>query len=454
MLCAGTLLGSLTSSGNPGFPKSDPCGYPDSSHIPQSGFSFNRNEAIRAVSPSSGQVLSSPFGGSIKVWYSDRHALLLGIREVVVKDHRYRFVRDYPISEMTSNPGSAEGLRFGSTGTSGDQAGIDDRSLPFMPMLFITDITFDAGNRSGDWQQGGSGFLPQKIFGTWKAAVKKVEYAPRDVRTDFQCDEDPRRNGWNLGAGSDAPPIGTADKGFGTEIVWLTDNLGLMPGHTYRLQFIFHTGEQNNSGTNEGEGCTTLVVGGCEGTCTIDPASSFILPGDSVMLTSTPTSGIPPYQFLWSTGDTTQSITVRSPGTFTVTVIDAAHCLTVTCQGVVGVIPGRAAKASEASERGRPIPPEYSLLQNYPNPFNPTTTFRIGIPERSSVRVRIFNSLGQEVAVAIDEQLEAGYHSVEWSPQNDHGVPLTSGIYLYRLEARSLISGKEFHSVKSMIYMK
>jgi hypothetical protein len=73
-------------------------------------------------------------------------------------------------------------------------------------------------------------------------------------------------------------------------------------------------------------------------------------------------------------------------------------------------------------------PFQLTLEQNYPNPFNPTTTIRFGLPVAANVSLTIFNPLGQEVAQLVNGQLDAGYHSVEFSAEG-----LASGVYFYRI---------------------
>lgn len=72
----------------------------------------------------------------------------------------------------------------------------------------------------------------------------------------------------------------------------------------------------------------------------------------------------------------------------------------------------------------------YSLEQNYPNPFNPTTKIGYVLKDKSNAKVAIMNAIGQEVAVLINEEQEAGYHQLDFNASN-----LPSGIYFYKLEA-------------------
>ncbi len=89
------------------------------------------------------------------------------------------------------------------------------------------------------------------------------------------------------------------------------------------------------------------------------------------------------------------------------------------------------------------IPSEYSLGQNYPNPFNPVTTITFSIPKEGLVTLKIYNTIGEEVAVALNEEREAGYHQVEFN-----AASLPSGVYFYRLQAG------DFLETKKMILMK
>ncbi|HEY6191656.1 MAG TPA: T9SS type A sorting domain-containing protein [Bacteroidota bacterium] len=101
-----------------------------------------------------------------------------------------------------------------------------------------------------------------------------------------------------------------------------------------------------------------------------------------------------------------------------------------------------------------PVPEGYALHPNYPNPFNPTTQIRFDLPEVSTVRLSVFNILGQEVATLVSGTMAAGFQSVEWNTSNLQGSALPSGVYIYRLQAAGLSSGREFHQVMKMMLMK
>lgn len=86
---------------------------------------------------------------------------------------------------------------------------------------------------------------------------------------------------------------------------------------------------------------------------------------------------------------------------------------------------------------GSPI--SFSLSQNYPNPFNPSTTIRYGLPARSQVALAVFNPLGQQVAILVNESQDAGHHYVRFD-----GTGLASGVYFYQLKAGTYNGTKRF----------
>jgi hypothetical protein len=100
------------------------------------------------------------------------------------------------------------------------------------------------------------------------------------------------------------------------------------------------------------------------------------------------------------------------------------------------------------------IPAEFTLSQNYPNPFNPATTVRYTLPTASAVTLTVFNMLGQKVATLADEVQGAGTFEAVWDGRNTAGSPVSSGVYLLRIEARPADGGASFSNVRKMVLMK
>ena len=84
------------------------------------------------------------------------------------------------------------------------------------------------------------------------------------------------------------------------------------------------------------------------------------------------------------------------------------------------------------SSKSDVVPGNYTLFQNYPNPFNQTTKIRFYLPKAAKVRLVIYNLAGQQVAVLINEQMQAGYQSINFDASG-----LASGVYIYALQIGS-----------------
>ena len=99
------------------------------------------------------------------------------------------------------------------------------------------------------------------------------------------------------------------------------------------------------------------------------------------------------------------------------------------------------------------IPTEFVINQNYPNPFNPSTKITWQSPVSGYHVLKVFDILGREVKILVDEQKEVGYHSIEFDASD-----LPSGIYFYRLLVLVLQSqdGKtdSFVETKKMILLR
>ncbi len=89
------------------------------------------------------------------------------------------------------------------------------------------------------------------------------------------------------------------------------------------------------------------------------------------------------------------------------------------------------------------VPQSLELSQNYPNPFNPSTRIDFALPEASQVTLSVYNMLGQQVATLEDGFLSAGQHSISFDASD-----LSSGIYLYRLQAGDQVMTRTLTLVK------
>ena len=89
------------------------------------------------------------------------------------------------------------------------------------------------------------------------------------------------------------------------------------------------------------------------------------------------------------------------------------------------------------------VPKDFSLFQNYPNPFNPTTSIRFGIANESFVKLAVYDMLGREIEILVNENLSPATYEVKWNADK-----FSSGIYFYRIQA------DDYNDVKKMSVIK
>ena len=169
----------------------------------------------------------------IQAYYSDEHALTLGCATAAT-----------PVSPLPGSPGAVYYPELG------DPACNDPAGRPIRPSLFITDITADPKCTAGDQQAGGVAYDPVAVFGTWK---------------NNGVSSDPAANMWTLGAGADPVPTTVSankqcnQQDYGAEVRY---EAGLIAGHSYRLQIMFHDGDKS---ADSGEACAVFCAG--SGSC-------------------------------------------------------------------------------------------------------------------------------------------------------------------------------------------
>ncbi len=94
------------------------------------------------------------------------------------------------------------------------------------------------------------------------------------------------------------------------------------------------------------------------------------------------------------------------------------------------------------------LPSDFKMSQNYPNPFNPTTTIEFNLPTKSNVAIRVYNLLGQEVKLLVDQEFSAGNYKVTWDGTASDGVQAATGMYFYRLETDHFVETKKMLLLK------
>ena len=115
-----------------------------------------------------------------------------------------------------------------------------------------------------------------------------------------------------------------------------------------------------------------------------------------------------------------------------------------------GIFTGRlGAPLTAVEETGSAgTPDSYSLNDAYPNPFNPETSIDFAVPADVYVKLDVYNTVGQQVASLVDDELTAGSYKTTWDARDDTGKQVSSGVYFYRMQAG------DFTDTRSMTLLK
>jgi hypothetical protein len=109
----------------------------------------------------------------------------------------------------------------------------------------------------------------------------------------------------------------------------------------------------------------------------------------------------------------------------------------------------------DPTEESTLIPTGFVLEQNFPNPFNPTTRISYGVPVNSHVTLGIYSVTGQLVRRMYDGEAMAGRHAVVWDGRNDRGIPVSTGVYFYRMQATPRSGGGNgFLETRKLLLLK
>ncbi|MFQ6605437.1 MAG: FlgD immunoglobulin-like domain containing protein [Fidelibacterota bacterium] len=119
------------------------------------------------------------------------------------------------------------------------------------------------------------------------------------------------------------------------------------------------------------------------------------------------------------------------------------------------VITGPTSQVKQAAEDLlSTLPQSYALAQNYPNPFNGQTQIHYTLEKPSDVKIIIYNIRGQAIQTLIQKRQDFGDYQVAWDGTNTRHVPVSSGMYFYRITARSLTDGHHFNQTKKMVFIQ
>ena len=94
------------------------------------------------------------------------------------------------------------------------------------------------------------------------------------------------------------------------------------------------------------------------------------------------------------------------------------------------------------------VPENFELYQNFPNPFNPEIEISFQVPKSGNIVINIYNVLGEKICTLVNSQYDPGYHSLVWDGKDKFGAAVTSGIYLYKLQADNFSQTKKMNLLR------
>jgi hypothetical protein len=172
---------------------------------------------------------------------------------------------NYPVTPTPGRPHLHRSSGGRTMASDGDQSGNDvapGGGRPLWPTLFLTDLTVNGPNsRKGDWQQGGTGIRRRACAARGRRrCARSTRPSPAEGHGDAGSATRRRTTGrWATAATRRRRASAVlANEGYGAECVWKVSELKLVQGHSYRAQFIVHDGDQNKTGGDCGEACTTV----------------------------------------------------------------------------------------------------------------------------------------------------------------------------------------------------
>jgi hypothetical protein len=100
------------------------------------------------------------------------------------------------------------------------------------------------------------------------------------------------------------------------------------------------------------------------------------------------------------------------------------------------------------AEEPKAIPEGYALSQNYPNPFNPTTNFSYSVPNKTYVKMAVYDIFGREIKTLLNESKDAGTYNITWNGKDNNNKQVSTGVYFYKLQA------SDFQKTMKMMLVK
>ncbi|MCU0411219.1 MAG: glycosyl hydrolase family 18 protein, partial [Bacteroidetes bacterium] len=307
---------------------------------------------------------------------------------------------------------------------------------------------------TGMWALGYDGTEPE-LWRLLKAKFAEPVIAGRSVFDDFEAsvgrfDRSPTYSGSTTGIATSSYAVFTNDvakSGLGALLVSLVDNASSTSDWNVRLL--------SASGNAAGNVAVTMPgrIGFWLKTATASPSSELgIAVDDGATLLRSPRLSVINdgewHFYEWDLEETGWKVFTTGVDTVVVgptVTLDAVmfYALNGSSAWTSFVDEVGYAPTTEVGKEVASVPAEFELENNWPNPFNPTTHFGVRIADYGWVKLSVFDQLGREIAVLVNEELSPGRHTVSWDASGR-----TSGVYYCRM----MLNGKS--QVRKIVLMK
>ena len=304
-------------------------------------------------------------------------------------------------------------------------------------------ITEEDPDSGGDGDQPGSISLssnPPKVGEILTATLTDSDGNLRDVIWGFDDVSPAEQSQTAQARAASSPPPSSHSTSFLVQLDWL--------GHPIRVLVFYTDGHGPNKSAETQSAPVQANVPGAPGnpSATLASATSMQLSWTAAAANG---SAITDYQYQYRKSGTSSWSGWTGVGVVTSTTVsnlESGASYDFEVRAVNGIGAGPAASTSspaQAQSQAKPVSPAalpISLTaQAVPNPFNPTTTLHLELPDGGLVRLTIYNIVGQRVHTLVDRTLAADYHTVLWDGRDETGQPVSSGVYLYRVQTQEQV---------------
>ena len=342
-----------------------------------------------------------------------------------------------------SGSGTSATLYFTTTPTAASYAvtiTVTDDSGPSLTKS--TTITIQDDDNGGGGDQPGSISLssnPPKVGEILTVTLTDPDGDLQDVIWGFDDVSPADQSQTAQARAASTPPPSSHSTSFLVQLDWL--------GNPIRVLVFYTDGHGPNKSAGTQSAPVQANVPGAPGnpSATAASATSMQLSWTAAAANG---SAITDYQYQYRESDASSWSGWTGVGAVTSTTVsglDSDSSYDFEVRAVNGEGPGPLASANGRTAAAKPVSPAAKPVsltaQSAPNPFNPTTTLHLGLPDGGRVVLTLYNMAGQPVRRLLNGELAAGYHTVLWDGRDATGYPVSSGVYLYRVQIQKQVLG-------------